>query len=90
MTSVIKNIKSSGSCFILKIKPRAKLPLEEYKHSFINFFKVSLFTPEYNSAQGGYMNKYYTDVQKEFAFKKCPTEKKKKTEKKNTKNLQIF
>lgn len=46
MTSVIMNIESSESCFILKKKLRAKFPLDEYRHSFINFFKVSLFTPE--------------------------------------------
>lgn len=71
------NIKPSGSCFILKKKLRARFPLDEYRHSFTNFFKVSLFTPEYNSAQGASINKYYTHVRKEFAFKKCLTEKKK-------------
>lgn len=46
MTSVVMNIKSSGSCFILKKKLGANFPLDEYRHSFINFFKVSPFTPE--------------------------------------------
>lgn len=43
MTSVVMNIKSSGSCFILKKKLGANFPLDEYRHSFINFFKVSPF-----------------------------------------------
>lgn len=46
MTSVIKNIRSIGSCFILKKKLRANFPVDEYRHNFINFFKVSPFTPE--------------------------------------------